>query len=116
MEVHMSLGDLVSKNRVAISDIPLDLSMKLKSFKPKFSTQHAYEGKLDNAGTVYVRMYCPVAPTAPITVSTVKDATGWSTRNGGSQSVIEMRIEETDTLITLWAPTKADIESLTVTV
>ena len=112
----MSVGDLVSKNRVAISDIPVDLAMKLKSFKPKFSTQHAYEGKLDNAGTVFVRMYCPVEPSSPVTVSLEKDATGWSTRNGGSQSVIEMRIEETDTLVTIWCPTKSDIETLTVTV
>ena len=112
----MSLGDLVSKNRIAISDIPLDLEMKLKAFKPKFSTQYAYEGKLDNAGTVFVRLYSETVPSAPVTVRPAKDGTGWSTRNGGSQSVIEMRIEETGMLVTLWAPTKADIDSLTVTV
>ena len=112
----MSLGDLVSKNRVAISDIPADLEMKLKRFTPKFSQQFAYEGRLDNAGTVYVRMYCEQVPSAPVTVRPAKDATGWSTRNGGSQSVFEFRIEETDTLVTLWAPSKADITSLTVSI
>ncbi len=112
----MSLGDLVSQNRVAISDIPKDLELKLKPFTPLHSKQHAYEGKIDPAGTVYVRMYCEEVPSSPVTVRTEKDATGWSIRNGGSQAVLEFRIKESGTLITMWAPQRADIESLTVTV
>jgi len=112
----MSLGDLVSANRVAISDIPKNLELKLKAFTPLHSKQHAYEGRIDPAGTVYVRMYCPEVPTSAVTVRTAKDATGWNQRNGGSQAVLEFRIAETDTLITMWAPTRADIETLTVSV
>lgn len=111
-----TLGDLVSANRVAISDIPKNLELKLKKFKPQHSKQHAYEGSIDPAGTVYVRMYCEEVPTSAVTVRTATDATGWNQRNGGSQAVLEFRIPEANTLITMWAPVRADIESLTVTV